>query len=219
MSDSRGAGRRALVTGVTGYIGSRLVPALLDEGWTVRVLTRDAAKLDRRLWRERAEVVEGDATSRATLAEALADVDVAYYLLHSMDGAGNFVERDREMARAFGLAAYEAEVGRLVYLSGLHPDDGPLSDHLASARRGRRPPHGQWRADRGAAGGDHPRVRLGVLRDAPPPHLAAAVMVAPSGSTTGSSRSPCATSCTTSSARPTCRPTSTARSTSAVPRC
>ncbi len=45
MSDRRGAGRRALVTGVTGYIGARLVPALLAEGWTVRVLTRDARKL------------------------------------------------------------------------------------------------------------------------------------------------------------------------------
>ena len=49
-----------------------------------------------------------------------------------MDGEGDFVERDRELARTFGLAAYEAEVGRIVYLSGLHPHRGPLSDHLAS---------------------------------------------------------------------------------------
>ena len=49
-----------------------------------------------------------------------------------MDGEGGFVERDRELARTFGVAAYEAGVGRIVYLSGLHPDHGPLSDHLAS---------------------------------------------------------------------------------------
>ncbi len=132
MSERRGTGRRALVTGVTGYIGSRLVPALLEEGWTVRVLTRDARKVQDRWWVGDAEVVEGNATSKATLAEALADVDVAYYLLHSMDGEGSFVERDRELATTFGRAAYDAEVGRMVYLSGLHPDEGPLSDHLAS---------------------------------------------------------------------------------------
>jgi uncharacterized protein YbjT (DUF2867 family) len=132
VSERRGTGRRALVTGVTGYIGSRLVPTLLEEGWTVRVLTRDAGKLHDRWWLADAEVVEGDATSRSTLAQALADVDVAYYLLHSMDADGGFVERDRELASGFGRAAFEAEVGRIVYLSGLHPSDGPLSDHLAS---------------------------------------------------------------------------------------
>ncbi len=49
-----------------------------------------------------------------------------------MDGQGGFVERDRELATTFGRAAFEAEVGRMVYLSGLHPHEGPLSDHLAS---------------------------------------------------------------------------------------
>jgi uncharacterized protein YbjT (DUF2867 family) len=124
--------RRALVTGVTGYIGSRLVPRLLDEGWQVRALTRDASKVSDRSWRDRVEVVEGDASSKGVLAEALAGVDVAYYFLHSMDGEGGFVERDRELARTFGLVAQDAGVGRIVYLSGLHPHEGPLSDHLAS---------------------------------------------------------------------------------------
>ena len=119
--------RRALATGVTGYIGSRLVPRLLEEGWQVRALTRHESKVADRWWRDQVEVVEGDASSADTLAEALADVDVAYYFLHSMDGAGGFVERDRELARTFGLAAYEAGVGRIVYLSGLHPDSEPLS--------------------------------------------------------------------------------------------
>ena len=132
MSAREKEGRRALVTGATGYIGSRLVPRLLSEGWTVRVLTRNAGKVADRSWAPEAEVAEGDATSRSDLAAAMEGVDVAYYLLHSMDSAGNFVERDREMARTFGLAAYQAGVSRIVYLSGLHPNQGPLSDHLAS---------------------------------------------------------------------------------------
>ena len=125
-------GRLALVTGVTGYIGSRLVPRLLDEGWRVRALTRDQGKVADRGWRDRVEIVEGDATSAETLDRALAGVDVAYYFLHSMDGEGGFVERDRELARTFGRSATDAGVGRIVYLSGLHPHEGPLSDHLAS---------------------------------------------------------------------------------------
>ena len=122
---------RALVTGATGYIGSRLVPRLLEEGWTVRVLTRDRAKVADRRWVDEVEIVEGDATVKLSLVEALADVDVAYYLLHSMDGRPGFTKRDRVMARTFGIAASEAGTGRIVYLSGLHPE-GHLSDHLAS---------------------------------------------------------------------------------------
>ena len=121
-----------LVTGATGYIGSRLVPVLLDAGIRVRVLTRSADRLRARQWADDVEVVEGDATSRQDLDTALEGIDVAYYLLHSMDGKDDFEERDRELARTFGLAAQGAGVGRIVYLSGLHPDGGHLSTHLAS---------------------------------------------------------------------------------------
>ncbi|MFX4285027.1 NAD(P)H-binding protein [Janibacter sp. G349] len=122
----------ALVTGATGYIGGLLVPRLLDDGWTVRVLTRSSERLRGRDWADRVEVVEGDATSEADLRRALSGTDVAYYLVHSMDGGGDLARRDRELAEGFAAAAGEAGVGRIVYLGGLHPEGADLSEHLAS---------------------------------------------------------------------------------------
>jgi len=122
--------RTALVTGATGTIGGVLVPALLAEGWDVRVLTRHPDSLDP-AWRGRVQVAEGDAADHAVLERALRGADVAYYLLHSMDDEGDFVTRDRALATGFAEAAREAGTGRIVYLSGLHPD-GHLSPHLAS---------------------------------------------------------------------------------------
>ncbi len=124
--------RVALVTGATGYVGARLVPRLLDDGWSVRVLSRSADKVAPRAWASRVDVVEGDASSRKVLEQALDGVDVAYYLLHSMDGKAGFARRDAELARTFGLAAQARDVGRTVYLSGLHPEGVELSEHLAS---------------------------------------------------------------------------------------
>lgn len=121
---------KILVTGATGYIGSHLVPRLLDAGHDVRVLSRNPDRLPDS-WRDRVEVSRGDATADLALAVALQGVDVAYYLLHSMDGHGDFVARDRQLATRFAAAAEDAGVGRIVYLSGLHPQ-GPLSPHLAS---------------------------------------------------------------------------------------
>jgi uncharacterized protein YbjT (DUF2867 family)/tryptophan-rich sensory protein len=122
---------RALVTGATGYIGSQLVPALLTRGWDVRILTRSRGSADRRPWAGDVEVVEGNADSPDDLRRALDGVDVAYYLLHSMEGAGDFVTRDREIATTFAAAARAAGTRRLVYLGGLHPE-GDLSPHLGS---------------------------------------------------------------------------------------
>ncbi|MFC6713421.1 NAD(P)H-binding protein [Branchiibius cervicis] len=125
-------GLRVLVTGVTGYLGSRLVVPLLAAGHRVRVLTRDADKLEGLPWAGDVEVSEGDATDPDACAAALADIDVAYYLLHSMDGGGDLSERDHEMAQTFADAADKAQVRRIIYLGGLHPDDEELSEHLAS---------------------------------------------------------------------------------------
>lgn len=124
--------RTALVTGASGYIGGQVVPRLLDEGWTVRVLTRHRSSLDGRPWRGRVEVAEGDVSSATDMRKALSGVDAAWYLVHSMDDRPDFEERDRDAATTFSTAAREEGVGRIVYLGGLHPDDEVLSPHLAS---------------------------------------------------------------------------------------
>ncbi|MGO4597034.1 tryptophan-rich sensory protein [Terrabacter sp. 2RAF25] len=129
---STGTGRTALVTGASGYIGGQVVPRLLDEGWTVRVLTRNRSSLDGRPWRGRVEVTEGDVSSATDMRKALSGVDAAWYLVHSMDDRPDFEERDRDAATTFSTAAREEGVGRIVYLGGLHPHDEVLSPHLAS---------------------------------------------------------------------------------------
>lgn len=124
--------RTALVTGASGYIGGILVPRLLDEGWTVRVLTRHASSVDDKPWRGRVEVAEGDVSSAGDMRRALSGIQSAWYLVHSMDANSDFATRDREAARTFAEAAEASEVQRIVYLGGLHPDGEKLSPHLAS---------------------------------------------------------------------------------------
>lgn len=122
---------RVLVTGATGYIGSLLVPRLLAAGFDVRVLTRSAGRLHAD-WSRSVEVAEGDASDEEALRRAFTGCDVAYFLIHSMDGHGDFVERDRKVATGFARAARETGVSRIVYLSGLHPSGEKLSPHLGS---------------------------------------------------------------------------------------
>ena len=123
---------RVLVLGATGYIGGRLVPRLLAAGYRVRVLARDTSRLGAFTWGADVESVQGDATDAEAMAEATADVDVLYYLVHSMSAGAAFEDADRRAARTVADAAAGAGVSRIVYLGGLHPEDAPLSAHLRS---------------------------------------------------------------------------------------
>jgi uncharacterized protein YbjT (DUF2867 family) len=123
---------RCLVTGATGYIGGLLAPALIERGRRVRAMARTPKKLDGVPWRDAAEVVRGDLTDPESLVSAFEDVDVVYYLVHSMGTSKDFVAEEKRSAQNVVAAAKKAEVRRVVYLSGLHPDDVELSRHLAS---------------------------------------------------------------------------------------
>jgi uncharacterized protein YbjT (DUF2867 family) len=122
---------KVLVTGITGYVGSRLTPRLIHDGHEVRGLTRG-----RRTTELPIDVVTGDAVTGRGLEEALAGIDVAYYLIHSMEHAlganGSFPVREMAAAENFARAAQAAKVKRIVYLGGLVPADAEPSAHLAS---------------------------------------------------------------------------------------
>jgi uncharacterized protein YbjT (DUF2867 family) len=122
----------ALVFGASGYIGSHLVPALADRGWRVRATARHRKVLEAKRWTG-IEFAEADALKPETLSGALAGIDVAYYLVHSMAAGKNFGALDLEAADHFGRAAAVAGVKRIVYLGGLVPDDA-TSEHLLSRR-------------------------------------------------------------------------------------
>jgi len=164
---------RILVTGAGGFVGSLLTPRLIADGHAVRAFARDPARTAAALARARSsmaltrtaeryppagpaelEIIKGDALSGAGLARALSDVEVAYYLIHSMEGprapspgAGPsprgaprtatlpFEERERIAAHTFADAALHAGVQRIIYLGGLiGTERTPPSRHLASRR-------------------------------------------------------------------------------------
>lgn len=122
------------MTGATGYIGGRLVPALLDTGNRVRVAVRDPRRIRDQPWAGRVEVVQADVTDPATLTGAFDGVQVAYYLVHALGAGRSFEEIDRRAAHAFGRSARVVGTGRIVYLGGLTPDlpEHRLSPHLRS---------------------------------------------------------------------------------------
>ena len=119
---------RVLVAGASGFVGRRLCPALVEAGHEVLAMTRGPES-----YAGAGEPVRGDVHDPDSLADALAGADAAYYLVHSLDSA-DFVERDAKAARAFGRAAADAGVRRVVYLGGLGEDGDGLSDHLRSRR-------------------------------------------------------------------------------------
>ena len=132
MTDSKRPERLVLVTGASGYVGGRLVPALEARGERVRCLARNPRYLAGR-FSPATEIVRGDVLDPDSLAAALEGVDTAYYLVHSMGSKADFEARDRVGARNFAHAARARGVRRVIYLGGL-VGDGALSPHLASRR-------------------------------------------------------------------------------------
>ncbi len=126
------------VTGATGYVGGRLVPALLEAGYRVRCLVREPRKLDARPWRNhpRVEVLTNYLGDSVAVAAALRGCRAAYYLVHSMVSTGGaYADQDRELAAGFARAARDAGVERIIYLGGLGEMGADLSEHLRSRRQ------------------------------------------------------------------------------------
>ena len=122
---------KILLTGATGYVGRCLLPELERRGDTIRCLVRRPGKLVGKTGLG-TEIVTGDAADPEALAVACAGIDVAYWLVHSMESGVDFERADRLAAERFGAAAKAAGVKRIIYLGGLGADDDSLSAHLRS---------------------------------------------------------------------------------------
>ena len=121
---------RYLVFGASGYIGTNLVPFLSQQGLTVRAAARNIEVLEVRDW-SGVELAQADALDARSLEAALADVDVAFYLVHSMAAGRDFSKLDLAAAENFARAARAAGVQRIVYLGGLVPDQAS-GEHIVS---------------------------------------------------------------------------------------
>jgi uncharacterized protein YbjT (DUF2867 family) len=120
-----------LVTGASGYVGGRLVRDLLNDGKRVRVLVRDAKKIQGQSWAAFVDIVEGNASNGEDLDRALAGVHTAYYLLHSINVATDFGDIEAAMALGFAQAADRAKITQIIYLGGIANDEN-RSRHLTS---------------------------------------------------------------------------------------
>ncbi len=140
--------RRVLVTGATGYVGGRLVPRLLEEGYQVRCLVRTPNKLADATWLDRVEVVRG--TVEGPLEDAMVDVDTAVYLVHGIGDGPDWAEKESRDAEHFRQSCERAGVRRIIYLGGMGVDDAALSVHLSSRHA----------VGRTLAGGDIPVCEL-----------------------------------------------------------
>lgn len=123
-----------LVLGASGYIGGRLVPRLLAGGYRVRTLTRSSARIEALPWANDVEIVQGNAANADAMDQAIRGVDIVYFLVHSMTSGHDYGKLDRDIALNVAMRAATHQVGRIIYLGGLHPDDVELSAHLASRK-------------------------------------------------------------------------------------
>lgn len=123
--------RKILITGATGYVGSRLLSLLQDKNYDIRCMARKPEYLKSKV-SDKIEVVRGDVLEQDSLDNALSDIDTAFYFIHSMGATSSFEEKDREGAKNFAAAAEKAGIRRIIYLGGLGSSDKKLSPHLRS---------------------------------------------------------------------------------------
>ena len=128
------APRKILVTGATGYVGGRLVRALLNEESEVRIFVRDRTKVTDQPWADQVEIAVGNASDFESTKQALTGIHTAFYLLHSLNLGPKFDVIESEMAANFARAAAEAGVKQIVYLGGI-ANDKKTSKHLSSRAR------------------------------------------------------------------------------------
>ena len=121
-----------LVTGATGYVGSCLVPCLLDKGYRVRVLVRDPQRLQAQAWLSRVEVVPGDIFDGPSLKVAFENVTAGMYLIHNMSSGQHYESRELESAHNFLVAAETMSIQHIIYLGGLANPQEKIGPHLRS---------------------------------------------------------------------------------------
>lgn len=125
---------KILLTGATGYIGKRLLPALLEMGHEVICTVRDEARLDISAFKTaKIQIIEADLMIPETLKKLPKDIDAAYYLVHSMSSSGDFSETELRSAENFIRYLNTTQTKQLIYLSGII-NKKELSKHLNSRK-------------------------------------------------------------------------------------
>jgi len=124
--------KRILVTGANGYIAGKLIPRLLDAGYLVRCMVRDAKKIAHHAWIREVEVVIADVAQPETLDQALHQVDTAYYLIHNMSSGHGYQRVELAGAENFARAADQAGTKHIIYLGGLADPNAKIAPHMRS---------------------------------------------------------------------------------------
>lgn len=127
---------KILLTGATGYIAQRLLPVLLDQGHEVICSVRETSRFDTARYgnKKLLTVIEADLLEENSLSTFPTDIDVAYYLVHSMNSSGDFGDREAQSALNFIKAVDKTNARQVIYLSGI-VNDTELSKHLTSRKK------------------------------------------------------------------------------------